>query len=117
MNTLEDIHRAINTVCEYTLFTPNTEANLHYIKATFTARLHEMYSNGFKICDRDGEEIENVEDCEIVITMSDDYTALASFVPTEEYWNRKMEKYARDFEGLIATLYANTEMESFDPSI
>jgi hypothetical protein len=117
MNTFEDIEKALNKVAEYSLFTPNNEANLHYIKATFAAQLHEIYFNGFKICDRDGDPIENVEDCEVVVTMSDDYTLLASFVPTVDYWNRKLEIYARDFEGLIASLQADAAMEFFDPCI
>ena len=118
MTTLEEIEKALIKTCKYSLFTPNTECNLHYIKASFTARLHEMHFNGFKICDRDGDPIENVEDCEVVITMSDDeYTVYGSFVPTEKYWNRKLETDARDFEELIITLYADQAMAAFDPSI
>jgi hypothetical protein len=117
MDTLEGIEAALKEVATYHLFEPNTEENRRIIQASFTDRLREMYANGFKICDPNADPIENVEDCEVVVTVDDNYYATVSFVPTEEYWNRKLETYARNFERLVTTLQADSAMEFFDPCI
>jgi hypothetical protein len=116
MTTLEEIEKAISAACEQSLFKPNDELNRNLIQSLFESRLQEIYFNGFKICDYDGDPIENVEDCKVIVTF-DEYTAYAGFGPTAEYWTKKVEQHARDFEGLIVTLYADAAMEFFDPCI
>jgi hypothetical protein len=116
MKTLEEIEQAITEACEQSLFKQNDELNRHYIQTLFESQLRDIYFNGFKICDYDGDPIDNVEDCKVEVTF-DNYNAYAGFGPTAEYWNRKMEPNVRAYERLIDSIQANAAMEFFDPCI
>jgi hypothetical protein len=117
LTMLEEIEKACAEACSYFLFEPNTEFTIHSLKGHLNVILHQMYHDGWKITDRFGDPIDNIEDVEVSVQTSQDGHADAYFVPTTEYWNRKMEKYVRDFEGLIASLQADAAMEFFDPCI
>jgi hypothetical protein len=116
MDTVEDVAKAIEEACHSYVYAMNNDATYWHMKETMTSLLHMAYAHGHRFADRFGNPIENVEDVDVQVYI-EGHNSFVNFLPTQDYVKRRMEKSLGTYERLIRAIFANPQMERFDPCI